>query len=179
VANVAYFVEIDRAGDSDIIFESGMNQIASDDMQKALTPLADVYGFSAAYGSYTDVNDLTETAKRCAINISAGYHHAHTNLEYVNLNELSNTIDCVSAIARNVRQSFVWDTGNLYRSIYTTDYFKPFHQPHRRPVSYTERKYWDLDEILNLARVDGADNNMLEYIRAAYNLGQDDAVYHY
>jgi len=44
--NVMYFIEIDRAGNNDIIYNSGYNQIASDEFQHALQPFANKYGLS-------------------------------------------------------------------------------------------------------------------------------------
>jgi hypothetical protein len=107
--HVQYFIEIDRRGDSDVIIESGWTELASDVFIDALRPVVDASSFRFSRdGVYSDVNELVQIAKKCAINLSAGYYQAHTPTEYVRLEELLYTIQLVKAICEDVTDAYEW-----------------------------------------------------------------------
>ena len=120
--NILYFIEIDRMGNNDVIFESGMNQICSDEMKDELLPILSENGFSENWGSFTDVNILTQSAKKSAINISCGYYNPHTSYEYVNLNHLQHTILTIQEIISTIQKSFSWSQSQL-NDLYKKSYF--------------------------------------------------------
>lgn len=107
--NVKYFIEIDRQGENDIIFESGRNKIASDYFIKALLPFCKIHQYQEAQGIFTDVNILTEISKKCAVNVSCGYFNPHTKREYVNLKYLHKSICFVLDIIENLQDVFIWE----------------------------------------------------------------------
>ena len=108
LTNIAYFIEIDRAGASDVLYKSGSTNICSNEMKDEISDTVKKYGFKSNRGSFTDVNILTPRAMKSSINISCGYHNAHMEDEFVVLSQLQNTIDCVEEIVKTVRKTFDW-----------------------------------------------------------------------
>jgi len=152
--NVKYFIEIDRTGKNDIIFESGSNQIASDEFQKALLPWTQKYHFIEDFGLFTDVNILTKTSKKSAINVSCGYYKAHTKKEYVNLKDLQHTIYFVLAILVNIKDTFIWEDNQNWNNQENA-----------------------INDILTSAYLFGANNKISDLILKAYELGQTEHEY--
>lgn len=98
--NVNFGVEIDRRGSSDIIDNVGSNKEFLADLEK----LGKKFGFSKASGIFTDLSTIHDRLMEYGMspsftNLSCGYYGAHTTQEYVNLNELKNTIDfCINIV---------------------------------------------------------------------------------
>jgi len=163
--NVMYFIEIDREGAKDIIYESGANQIASDQFQKALNPFAEKYGYSEDFGTFTDVNILTGIAQKSAINISAGYYNSHTTKEYINLYELQNTINFVQDVIQNIRQTFSWEAKE--------------YEYNKEDLSYLDTDI-ELEQLLEKAYLKGYDDDIIQMICKGYDIGyweaQDDLI---
>ena len=80
--DVAYVLEGDRRGNSDVI-SSIYEDICSKDFIKKISPVMVKYGYSENYGMLTDVLSLKENelAVSC-INFSVGYYEPHTPKEY-------------------------------------------------------------------------------------------------
>ena len=85
IPNITCFIELDRQDDRDIALYGFDN----DEMCKLFEDL----GYKQAYGSYTDVVDLsTETGLAC-LNLSVGYRNQHTKREDLVLADLDFTLD--------------------------------------------------------------------------------------
>ena len=68
---------------------------------KALYYLQD-YGFSASYGVRSDCDEISEHIN--CFNISVGYYNAHTDKEYVNLDEFENTYKALVFLIENFNE---------------------------------------------------------------------------
>jgi putative aminopeptidase FrvX len=156
--NVKYFIEIDRVGNSDIIFESGCNKIASDDFIKDLLPIAKKYGFKKDFGTFTDVNVLTETSLKSAINVSAGYYNAHTKKEYVVLKELDYTINFVEEILHTLQNEYNWEGYIEYEQY---------------DENIEDFDGFNIEDLIEYATYIGYDDIVLSYIIKAHKLGYD------
>ena len=86
VKDVAYFLEFDRRGSSDII------NYGSDDFLKIISELGNGFGYSEQHGLFTDVTCLSDMFNISAVNLSCGYYEAHTQKEYTVLPELENSL---------------------------------------------------------------------------------------
>jgi len=153
--NVSYFIEIDRGGKNDVIYESGYNKIASDDFIHALKPYVKKYNFKEDFGTFTDVNILTGIAKKSAINVSCGYYKAHTKNEYVNLDHLYHTINFVNKIINNIREVYIWEDKQEYNIDECEDYYKDD----------------TLEHILEKAYYLNYDDDIIKLICKAYDVG--------
>lgn len=85
---VNFMIEIDRANANDAVFYEETNE----DFQKYVM---EVTGTKEAWGSFSDICNLSEETKVSSFNISSGYYNAHTTDEYVVMEELETCIDRV------------------------------------------------------------------------------------
>jgi len=122
IANVQYFIEIDRRDKNDLANTIYGEQIASYDFLDDIGDLIDKYGFELTDGAYSDVLDLSITSNISSINLSAGYYNPHTKDEYVILKELQNTINFVEEILKTTTKKYIlpekllindWDDINI------------------------------------------------------------------
>ena len=79
-----FIIEIDRRGANDAVFY----HCASPDFETYITGK----GFKTAQGSFSDISLIAPELGVAAVNLSSGYHHAHTLHEYINRAELNCTI---------------------------------------------------------------------------------------
>ena len=82
-----FIIEIDRKGSRDAVFYNCANR----DFETYITGK----GFKSAQGSFSDISLIAPELKIAAVNLSSGYHHAHTLHEYINRAELNASIDKV------------------------------------------------------------------------------------
>ena len=83
-------VEIDRKGKHDAVYY----HCANSDFEAYIT----TKGFKTAQGSFSDISLIAPELGIAAVNLSSGYHHAHTLHEYINRSELESTIEKVHEI---------------------------------------------------------------------------------
>ena len=82
--NLKFLIEIDRKGKNDAVYYS----CANPDFEAYISGK----GFKTAQGSFSDISVIAPELGIAAVNLSSGYHHAHTLHEYINRTELDNTI---------------------------------------------------------------------------------------
>jgi len=90
---VNYIIELDRKGSNDAVFYNCSN---SD-----FTKYVEGFGFKKGYGSYSDISTLCPAWKIAGVNLSIGYHNAHTSSEYVVLSEWDNVISRAESMLKN------------------------------------------------------------------------------
>jgi hypothetical protein len=97
--DVSFVLEADRRGNSDIIRDAAGTELYSADFQEAIAGAMAEHGFAEAYGSITDVMTLKENglAVSC-LNMSAGYHNAHTPQEIVRPADLARALSFARGI---------------------------------------------------------------------------------
>jgi len=94
--NASFVIQADRNNYTmDLIRDTNGMECASDDFIDAVLklPIVRAAGHTENSGSITDVGELASRGLKVSmINISSGYHHAHTAREIVKLDELSVTL---------------------------------------------------------------------------------------
>lgn len=85
-----YAIELDRRGSKDAVFYDCDNE----DFELFIT--RDFY--DTAWGSFSDISVVAPFLKCAAVNLSCGYHNAHTEDEYVVLHEMERSIEEVCSI---------------------------------------------------------------------------------
>lgn len=86
-----YMIELDRKGNNDAVFYSC-------DSKEFTKFIEDNTGYKKAWGSCSDISTLAPKAKIAAVNLSCGYHNAHSISEYVVIEEMMNTIKVVKEL---------------------------------------------------------------------------------
>ena len=87
--DINYIIELDRKGNSDIVFYSNDNPDFTKYIQDNMP------GFTKATGSCSDISELMPTLNRSGVNFSCGYYKPHTDSEYVIMEDMDNTISKV------------------------------------------------------------------------------------
>ena len=101
-----YMIEIDRKGNSDLIFNGRYSaDMASKEFIADVKKIAEPFGFSDTDGLFTDVSQLSDTGIS-RMNISCGYYLPHTDKEYVILSELQKTISLCKEIAKKLNKQY-------------------------------------------------------------------------
>ena len=85
--SLKFIVEIDRRGSSDAVYYDCDNPEFEDYISGK--------GFKTAQGSFSDISLIAPELGTAAVNLSSGYHNAHTLHEYINRAELEHTIEKV------------------------------------------------------------------------------------
>jgi tripeptide aminopeptidase len=87
LASCPYCLIFDRKGGGDIIGTS--NYYCDTDLERACASIGTDYGFSPAMGVWCDADTWRDTI--ACVNLSCGYHNAHTEQEYTVIAELLNS----------------------------------------------------------------------------------------
>lgn len=167
LSNVKYFIEIDRYGNDEVINQSGDNQIASDSFLNDLWPIMNKFGYVTGFGSFTDVNILTEKAQKSAINVACGYYNPHCLNEYVSLPDLNKCIQFVRNILIHLDNKYEWNYKQII-SYNTTSY-----------QDNTTSKYDDalsMDDVYFMIENINDMEDIYHLINVAYNCGKKDSL---
>lgn len=103
--DVAFCFTVDRKGGNDIISEYCGRTCAPKEFVDQFIALASrTVGikFVDTDGSYADTYVISQHTP--CINISAGYYNAHTNSDFVNVNELYNVMNAVKSAIENIHE---------------------------------------------------------------------------
>ena len=85
--NLKFLIELDRTGKNDAVFY----RCANSDFEDYISGK----DFKTAQGSFSDISLIAPELGVAAVNLSCGYHYAHTLHEYINRSHLDNTIQKV------------------------------------------------------------------------------------
>ena len=88
--DVNYIVELDRRGSTDAVFYDCDNQAFTDFVCKEY--------FKEAWGTFSDISVIAPSVGVSAVNLSSGYHNAHTEAEYVVEKEVDRIIEEVEKL---------------------------------------------------------------------------------
>lgn len=83
-----YMIGLDRAHANDAVFYDCDNR-------EFVEFISENIGYKEEFGSFSDISYLAPKAGIAAVNLSCGYYSAHTTSEYVNIEEMEDTIDAV------------------------------------------------------------------------------------
>lgn len=80
-------IEIDRKGSCDAVYYG----CANEDFERYITGK----GFQTEFGSFSDISVIAPAMGVAAVNLSAGYYHAHSVSEYINRSHIDAVIERV------------------------------------------------------------------------------------
>lgn len=101
-----WVIQCDRRGGSDLIYHTNGVDVCSREFLDACNDGT----WTPAIGSCTDVGALMKRGlKVCALNMSCGYHDAHTDVECTVVTELMKCLDNVDRIIRTVTRVMPFD----------------------------------------------------------------------
>ena len=106
-------IEIDRRGANDAVFY----QCANLDFEKYITNK----GFKTAQGSFSDISLIAPELGIAAVNLSCGYHNAHSLHEYIIRSELESTIEKVSEMVADAAKP------DFPKFVYIENFTKTYH----------------------------------------------------
>ena len=96
VDDLKLIVEVDRRGSHDAVYYDCYNP----KLEEYITSK----GFITNYGSFSDISLIAPEFGIAAVNLSCGYHNAHTLHEYINRRQLDNTLAKVIEIVADAAQ---------------------------------------------------------------------------
>ena len=99
------FVQFDRKGNSDLITNTNGYNVCSDATREILLAISKREGLkhAKATGTATDVGYFASAKilSLSAVNVSTGYHSAHTSSEYLDISQFKNALKFAQAIAQD------------------------------------------------------------------------------
>lgn len=108
--DVSLVIENDRRGTGDFVTNITGTELSSEEFQAAALPIAQRYGFKFCGGIMTDVQELKDNGLDvCAVNLSCGYHGAHTSREVVSEHELLLAQDLTLSIIEELGYQKRWE----------------------------------------------------------------------
>ena len=140
--NLKFIIELDRKGSHDAVFY----RCANPDFETYITGK----GFKTAQGSFSDISLIAPEFGIAAVNLSSGYHHAHSRHEHINRAELEHTIDKVLSIIpdsiRNDIPKFEYEENIL--PISNTSHIQFYEEEHNDIPNNISRDLIDIYSIL-------------------------------
>ena len=121
--NISYFIELDRHNNNECVFYNGEDNTFIKHIES--------YGFKENIGTFSDISILGTMYNVSSVNLSIGYYHEHTLHEYLNVNDMNDTIDKACKIIRD------------------HDYKTKWTLPAGRKYRYHFDDYWDHDNDYN------------------------------
>lgn len=117
-----FLIELDRANAKDAVFYNDENYDFHDWIRK-------ITGYKTAYGSFSDICNLSPACDIASVNLSCGYYKAHTLQEYVIVEEMLNTIKATQKLIEASKEvepfeyveyvsPYKYERGNKYYSDY-------------------------------------------------------------
>lgn len=134
---VQYLIEVDRCHGKDWINSYFGSYTTSFDFELDCEPVLNKHGYKEELGTYTDVMMLVDDVELCAVNISCGYYHQHSDMEYINLEEfrdsilfLLDLIDCLGTtvyphIVDYTKTNYQYNSYNRNENIVMRHYLDP------------------------------------------------------
>ena len=107
ILNLKYIVEYDRKGNNDAVFYDCDN----DDF----TNFVEKFGFTRAYGTFSDISVIAPELGVAAVNLSSGYYNPHTEHEYVSMKDMENIIKMSLNMLNAECESFEYIEMKSYR----------------------------------------------------------------
>jgi len=91
--DVRYIIELDRKGSGESVFYD----CANEDFEEYINS----FDFETEWGSFSDISFLCPVWEVAGVNLSVGYHSAHTLTETLNLSEWNNAIEKVGKMLKS------------------------------------------------------------------------------
>ena len=136
---VSCWIGLDRRGYKDIATYGYDN----DELQKFIKKI----GFKEVMGSITDVSELASQTDIACINFSVGYYHEHTPREFLNFDQIKNTllkvVEYIELLEDKKYEADYFDAYTSYYNYRGTKYYR-----NKREVEDYRQSYL-LDDILD------------------------------
>lgn len=147
LSDMKYLIEFDRKNATDAVFYDCDN----DEFTKFIEKYT---GYKEAYGSFSDISNLSPACKVASVNLSCGYYNAHSTSEYVIVEEMMNTIEVAKKLLDVECEQFEyiemvskWDYGygNYGYRNYGNSYYKNSNKTHSAnyDYNYDYGDYWE------------------------------------
>lgn len=141
LSNLNYLVELDRANAKDAVFYNCDNEDFTDFITSTT-------GYKEAYGSFSDISNLSPECKIASVNLSCGYYKAHTTDEYVIWEDMENTICVVKKLLSTESKQYEYVESYYgrygYYSYYGRDkyyddyYYDDYYKKNKTIILYAE-----------------------------------------
>lgn len=92
-----FLIELDRANKDDLVFYDCDNEDFTDFVRN-------VTGYHESWGSFSDISTLMPECGVAGVNLSCGYYKPHTTKEYVNFDEMLNTIEVTKKLIKKAAE---------------------------------------------------------------------------
>ena len=121
--NVNFIIELDRKGVDDAVFYECDNP----EFEKYI----ESFGFKSSWGTFTDISVLCPRWGIAGVNLSIGYYNAHSEYEYLKIDEWKKTVDRVKQMLQNPPgEQFKYIEMRKYNyrrySLYDYDYYDEY-----------------------------------------------------
>ena len=117
--NMKFLVELDRMNATDAVFYDCYNLDFTDFIETQT-------GYKDAWGSFSDICELSPDCGVASVNLSCGYYNAHTLGEYVVMEEMEHTIEVVKKLLKKATDEstpmFEYKERTYNRKWYYDDY---------------------------------------------------------
>lgn len=153
--NVGYILQLDRWGRSDFINNYFTDPTVSLDFMAKANPVLKDYGYENEEGLITDsINLFNRNVGVSCVNISCGYYQHHSSMEFIDLNELWNSIKFTEALIEKLgKESYnkmpvpvkYYNKGyyNSLGSTYNSDYGSSYAKSGSLYKPIYDDDYWD------------------------------------
>lgn len=147
--DLKYILEFDRRGSDDCVFYDCDN--------KEFTNYITSFGFTEQYGTFSDISIIAPSLSVAAVNLSSGYYRAHTNEEYIKLEDIAAIIEKTTYILNDLEnaQSFKYIPAlprkylSSFGSIYSMDDYKNYYSEDW--YYYNDgRNYYEADDMCDI-----------------------------
>lgn len=128
VSQFNYAIELDRRGKNDAVFYDCDNEEFEEFITKEF--------YELAYGSFSDISVVAPFLKCAAVNLSCGYHCAHTTDEYVVLHEMEKSIEEVCKILERTTEN------DKFEYIEAKSYYGSYYQSYYSGSNYSHGYSW-------------------------------------
>ena len=134
LTELKYLVELDRANYNDAVYYNCGNKEFKSYIKK-------ITGYKEAYGSFSDISNLSPECDKASVNLSCGYYRAHTLQEYVIFEEMFDTYKVVKKLLANAKESESydyqdeWESESLYDDWFGTTY---------RGYSFASKEFYEI-----------------------------------
>ena len=112
--NVAYFLQADRRGSSDLIVHTNGMDVASTEFLSDLESICEKFKYKHEWGTFTDVGELVEELEISGVNISCGYKNEHTSKEHTVIKDLENCLNFIYTIIKTLKDKQYKHTPSSY-----------------------------------------------------------------
>ncbi len=157
---INYVIELDRMGSCDAVFYECDNKEFEDFITKEY--------WITNQGSYSDICDICPVIGVAGVNLSCGYYKAHTNKEYVVLDEMKRNIKEVCKLISRTEEGDMFEYIEMsynFTGLYSRDYNTQYSR------FYGTEK--ELYHIIYIEEVDGVEKEMIAEI---YGITVEEAI---